>query len=236
MFAPCFSVVESFSAGRLGMVRLLRAHATFFLILICVMSQAAELSAADYDYAGEVACITPFDSRYLRIQEYLESHGASPTGAGQRALDPSQRISLLKRYLRIASRFSYLPDQECRDETSYDERSNSAKEANSSNDSWQLPNETEYRGAGDCEDKAIWLYVRLIETGVQNVRLVVGKYRTDQPAYHAWVVCHGTNRTYILDPTMNAGLWQARHYPRGFYRPLYSYSKGSRWRHLEPSR
>ena len=204
------------------------------LVIACGLSMSGKAGAGDENYEGVKAGITPFDSRYRRIQRYLDSEEQR-----HQVLSDSEtpfNTKVLKKYLRIANSFRYRPDKDDGESVAGRRRSRSPGEDISPEDRWQLPEETESRGAGDCEDKAIWLYARLLQMGFENVRLVVGKYRLDQPAYHAWVVCYGTNRIYILDPTMNGGLWPARHYPKGFYRPLYSYSKGSRWRHSEPSR
>lgn len=205
-----------------------------FLAMTCELSIGREARAIDYDYMGVTACVTPFDSRYRRVQRYLESKEPShhQNLAESQRSDFLSHLRVLKKYLRIASRFEYIPDGKGMGTTAYGYQSFSHKRNRSSSDCWQLPEETEGRGGGDCEDKAIWLYARLIQMGFENVRLVVGKYHVDQPAYHAWVVYYLTEKIYILDPTINDGLREARHYPQGFFKPSYSYSKGSRWCHM----
>lgn len=110
-------------------------------------------------------------------------------------------------------------------------------------DYWQLPEETERLGTGDCEDKAIWLYIRLLERGYTNIRLVVGKYRADKEIYHVWVNLYVTapgkdgmveQKVYILDPTMDSKPWPAKSFPAGYYLPLYSFYKSQRWVHPVP--
>ena len=110
-------------------------------------------------------------------------------------------------------------------------------------DYWQLPEETEKLGTGDCEDKAIWLYERLLEHSYTNVRLVVGKYQADKNVYHVWVNLYVTTpgkdgkveqKVYILDPTMDSKAWDAKSFPAGYYLPLYSFYKNQRWAHSNP--
>ena len=68
-------------------------------------------------------------------------------------------------------------------------------------DAWQAPAETAARGAGDCEDKALYLHHLLrqqgidsqVVFGVQNVLLLKNG--------HAWVECDVDGQTYVLDPT-----------------------------------
>ena len=108
-------------------------------------------------------------------------------------------------------------------------------------DYWQLPEETEHLGRGDCEDKALWLYAKMLAEGFDDVRLVIGKYRQSATVFHAWVVWYPRiqgedgaveQRIYILDPTKHRGVWQAKQYPRGYYQPYYSFHRSQRWRHL----
>lgn len=112
-------------------------------------------------------------------------------------------------------------------------------------DYWQLPNETQKLGTGDCEDKAIWLYVRLLQHGYTNVRLVVGKYEASSSVYHVWVNWYVKTvgkdgrvkeTVYILDPTVDYRPWPASSFSAGYYLPLYSFYKDQRWVHpLNPS-
>jgi hypothetical protein len=217
------------------MARFVRILFVLSLAMTGALSLDRMAEAADYDYVGMPAGITPFDSRYRRVQRYLDSSDLlrrSDSGSSQESDSPNH-ITVLKEYLKMASRFEHVPEGKDRDGAVHGDPSDSSVRNRSSRDYWQLPQETESRGTGDCEDKAIWLYARLIQIGFENVRLVVGKYRVDEPAYHAWVVHNSTGKTYILDPTINDGLWDARRYPKGFYQPLYSYSKDKRWRHSE---
>jgi hypothetical protein len=216
--------------------RVTRIAFALLIALICGGHLYGEAGATDYDYVGAPTRITPFDSQYQRLQTYLEwreiHHSSNMRSSGK--ADSSATLSVLKRHLKMASRFRHISEERNEGYAPYGHSSPpQTRRHRATYDYWQLPAETEDRGAGDCEDKAIWLYARLIEMGLKNVRLVVGKYRIDQPAYHAWVVCNVSGRVYILDPTMNKGFWEARHYPKGFYQPAYSYSQGRKWRHPE---
>ncbi|RLA93735.1 MAG: hypothetical protein DRG25_03975 [Deltaproteobacteria bacterium] len=99
-------------------------------------------------------------------------------------------------------------------------------------DHWQLPEETEKLGKGDCEDKAIWLYCKLLNEGFNDVRLVIGKQREDSPKLHAWVAWYSKGKVYILDPTFDSEMWEIRQYPKGYYTPYYSFYRDKSWTHL----
>ena len=96
----------------------------------------------------------------------------------------------VRKYLETASRFKYKADA-------------------SGADYWQIPLETEKLGMGDCEDKSIWLYSKLLKEGFDNIRLVLGYYRISKSSFHMWVNWYTNGRVYILDPTMNDDIWQA---------------------------
>lgn len=57
-------------------------------------------------------------------------------------------------------------------------------------DVWQTPAETEARGAGDCEDKSIWLAHAIIQRGIGEPMIVVGRRRSGAPL-HVWVELDG---------------------------------------------
>ncbi len=76
-------------------------------------------------------------------------------------------------------------------------------------DDWQSPWLTEMKQAGDCEDKALWLYTRLRAQGYDNVRLVIGHYRAMDKDYHVWIMHRdGEGITRILDPTLQNRVWK----------------------------
>jgi len=68
-------------------------------------------------------------------------------------------------------------------------------------DTWQTPGETVARGAGDCEDKAIYLHHLLRERGIDST-VVFGIQDVRRPTVgHAWVECEVDGRVQVLDPT-----------------------------------
>ena len=118
----------------------------------------------------------------------------------------------VRKYLETASRFKYKSDVV-------------------GADYWQTPLETERRGAGDCDDKAIWLYSKLIKEGFEDIRLVLGNYRRSRSSFHMWVNWYHNGKVFILDPTDNEGIWSADEYPKDFYEPSYSFYKDKSWKH-----
>ncbi len=98
-------------------------------------------------------------------------------------------------------------------------------------DDWQLPQETEKKQSGDCEDKALWLYAHLRAAGYKNLGLVVGKYRNQDPSYHVWVVRVDENgNAFILDPTIQNRIWPLKVFQSGFYQPLFLFDGNRRYR------
>lgn len=116
-------------------------------------------------------------------------------------------------YLKTAYRFKYEADTK-------------------GTDHWQLPEKTERYGKGDCEDKAIWLYSKLLNDGFDDVRLIIGKLRKDSPVLHAWVAWYQQEKVYILDPTNESLIWEARQYSREHYEPYYSFYREKSWTHV----
>ncbi|GEM_PF-1499497 len=96
---------------------------------------------------------------------------------------------------------------------------------------WQTPQETERKGSGDCEDKAVWLFHQLKLNGYENVRLVVGKYKSVNRGYHVWVAYTDRDSvSYILDPAAQKRIWKSDDFSSAFYRPLYSFDGQNRYR------
>jgi len=137
-----------------------------------------------YDYQGKPAAVTPYESKYKRVRDYLKT----------------------------ASRFRYKRDKK-------------------GADYWQLPEETEKLGTGDCEDKAIWLYSKLLKDGFEDVRLVIGKEKENSRIFHSWVAWYPQGKVYILDPANDSQMWELRKYPKGYYKPYYSFYRDKSWRH-----
>lgn len=99
-------------------------------------------------------------------------------------------------------------------------------------DYWQTPQETEARWAGDCEDKAVWLFAQLKKSGHFNVRLVIGRYRAIDKNFHVWVtMADDQNNVWVLDPTAQKKIWKSTEFSEGFYKPLYSFDGTNRYRH-----
>ena len=102
----------------------------------------------------------------------------------------------------------------------------------SGHDYWQTPEETQARWAGDCEDKAVWLFAKLKKHGHSNVRLVIGRYRPVDGNLHVWVtMADDQNNLWILDPTLQKKIWKSSDFSEGLYRPLYSFDGINRYRH-----
>ena len=95
-----------------------------------------------------------------------------------------------------------------------------------SRDAWQTPEETEARYAGDCEDKAIWLFMQMKRNGY-DASLVIGRASSQSKGLHVWVESDGR----VLDPTAHKRIWNATDFPEGYYRPLYSFDGSNRYRH-----
>ena len=103
-------------------------------------------------------------------------------------------------------------------------------------DYWQTPEETEERGTGDCEDKALWVYYKLFNQGF-NVRLVLGGMyewvsKTNTMTYcHCWTQWYTPRGIYILDPGQKSRVLPATSTNRMKYHPWYSWQGDKRWKH-----
>jgi len=98
-------------------------------------------------------------------------------------------------------------------------------------DYWQLPEESEYLGTGDCEDMAIWLYVKIKRAGLGPVRLCIGKHSRTAAQMHAWVLWRNGGRLYLLDPSTSDELMRPEELGPNNYIPYYSYDGNAKWRH-----
>jgi hypothetical protein len=137
-----------------------------------------------------------------------------------------KKYKKIENYLEKAYIFKYQPERET---NMYVSASLGLEGARA--DYWQLPEQTEKRGYGDCEDKAIWLYCKLIGEGITDIRLVIGKYKESSLLFHAWVFWFDGNRTFILDPSKYKNIRDIKNFPKGYYKPYYSYYKNEKWRH-----
>lgn len=94
------------------------------------------------------------------------------------------------------------------------------------------PAETARLREGDCKDKALWLANQLDS----SARFVIGKTKRGAKLSHAWVMWQSEGRWWILDCTLKTAPIAADSLPEGQYVPLYSYGKGSAYRHSEVAR
>jgi hypothetical protein len=94
---------------------------------------------------------------------------------------------------------------------------------------WRTPFEVEMAKVGDCKGKALLLYGWMRSSGANNVRLVIGKRRTEDLRTHAWLEWDTTIGTFLLDPTFN---WSAasRMQDSRTYVPFYGYGDGHKYR------
>ena len=165
------------------------------------------LVPGDYEHEGIPVKVTPYDRQHRDIRKLmcLPCHN-TPYVVYDR------QYRKVRMNLETASRFQYKADR-------------------IGADYWQMPHETEKLGMGDCEDKAIWLYSKLIKEGFDNVRLVLGDYKRSEASTHMWVNWYHDGQVYILDPTINDGIWKAKEYSKEYYKPSYSYYKDKKWKH-----
>lgn len=91
-----------------------------------------------------------------------------------------------------------------------------------------MPQTTAAKRSGDCKDKALWLCSQL---GDSDVRFVIGKTEAGVRISHAWVLWRNEGRWWLLDCTLKSAPIPADSLPENRYIPLYSYSKGSTFRH-----
>ena len=91
-----------------------------------------------------------------------------------------------------------------------------------------MPEATAAKRSGDCKDKALWLVSHL---GDSEVRFVIGKTEPGIRLSHAWVMWKNEGRWWLLDCTLRRAPIAADEVPNNRYIPLYSFSKGSTYRH-----
>lgn len=91
------------------------------------------------------------------------------------------------------------------------------------------PEETARIREGDCKDKALWLCNQLDS----SARFVIGKTARGARISHAWVMWENEGRWWILDCTLKSAPVAADTMSENRYVPLYSYGKGSCYRHTD---
>ncbi|MEI6537181.1 MAG: transglutaminase domain-containing protein, partial [Verrucomicrobiaceae bacterium] len=73
-----------------------------------------------------------------------------------------------------------------------------SSDGNPDNDAWQIAQETQMLGTGDCEDSSIYLADWLLARGFE-VRVCMGRY--SEMGGHAWVVVRLDGKSYLLEST-----------------------------------
>ena len=91
-----------------------------------------------------------------------------------------------------------------------------------------IPEVTSRTRTGDCKDKALWLCDKLNDS---SVRFVIGKTHRNAKISHAWVLWKNEGRFWILDCTLNRAPIAADTLSQDRYIPLFSYAKGTAFRH-----
>jgi len=93
-----------------------------------------------------------------------------------------------------------------------------------------MPQETAARHTGDCKDKALWLMDQIQDP---SARFVIGKMTRGAKLSHAWVMWQHEGKWWILDCTMLSKPVPADKVGANEYVPLYSYSRGTAFRHTD---
>ncbi len=160
------------------------------------------LTSAAQASDGHLVTATPFDNRVFSAGIFFDKKDIS---------EPAARRSSIEELFAIAKSFRYVHVPRSR---------------------WQTPEETQARGSGDCADKAGWLYSQLKKNGYENVRLVIGKYRSIDPIFHVWIAyTDDQGNSLILDPATQKRIWGSGQFGEGFYKALYSYDDQGRYRY-----
>jgi predicted transglutaminase-like cysteine proteinase len=184
----------------------------FHLFLIVLSSAPGDA----YTETGRETSRTPYDTKYRKVETYLsfareiQSDNSTPSYCSQ--------LSRIQRYLTMAQHFRFQIEDTCR--------------SGVQEDHWQLPDETERLGTGDCEDLAIWLYCHLLKEGINNIRLTLGLAGAQgNKAMHAWVTWCKRGKMYILDPSRREGMYAMDQSGPIMYQPCYSYCLDKKWHH-----
>ena len=189
------------------------------LIIICFHLLAVLISAIPghtSNDAGREASRTPYDVKYQKVEIYLAS--AQQSQPENAVPSYCRQLSRIRRYLTMAQHFRFqIEGMRC---------------SGIQEDHWQLPDETERLGTGDCEDLAIWLYCHLLEEGINNIRLTLGLAGSkENKAMHAWVTWYNRGKMYILDPSRREGVYPSDQFGPITYQPCYSYCLDKKWHH-----
>lgn len=189
----------------------------FTVIWLCFLLIAlSSVPGGAYTEAERETSRTPYDIKYRDVETYLgfargiQCENGTPSYCKQ--------LCRIQRYITMAHRFTF--QIEGMDHSGIQE------------DHWQLPEETERLGTGDCEDLAIWLYCHLLREGFSNVRLTLGLAGApEKKAMHAWVTWYKRGKMYILDPSRREGVYASDQPGSIMYQPRYSYYFEKKWHH-----
>lgn len=178
------------------------------LMLTSIFFRQPTANSMSDSLSGQPVNFTPFDTR-MRNAGLFGGSSAESSALGDHSIDT---------IFNTARSFRYVADR--------------------GRDNWQTDTETQSRRAGDCEDKAVWLYKNLIAGGAQNVRLVIGRYRQMDRQLHVWVTCRDRDgNTCLLDPSKQRRVWKLSSADSGLYRPLYGFDGRNKYKYFgsEPS-
>ncbi len=192
------------------MLRFLSILITFHLVFFSTLSIGETPS-----HHGSLTFRTPYDTKYREVETYLSVARTMTVGSWSPSF--STQENKIRHYLSMAQNFSF--QEEALLSTGVYE------------DHWQLPEETERVGGGDCEDLAIWLYCHLLDEGFHNVRFTVGLAGGEEKTMHAWVTWYEKGKMYILDPSRRKGIYTSNPSGSIAYDPKYSYYFDKKWNH-----
>ncbi len=172
------------------------------VLLTTAVSASSLMANGTLPMQGFLILTTPFDNKVMSSGAFFPLDAP----VSSHSLDTSDAL------FEISRSFRYVSDE--------------------GRDHWQTPEETEAKGSGDCEDKAVWLYVQLKKNNVDSARLVIGRYRSIDRGLHVWVTMTDKDgRVMILDPSKQKRSWALTDFSERYYNPIYSFDGSNRYRH-----
>lgn len=156
------------------------------------------------DHVGDITMATPYDFKSHNVKRVLRLIKV-------RVNPDLETIEQIERYNRLA-----------RGWITYKSEGNK--------DHWQIPSVSKRLRTGDCEDFAIWVYAKMLENGMTNVRLVIGDHINTR---HAWLNWYYKGEIYIIDPTISKDVLKVSDHPHGYYKPIYSFDLKYKWYHTK---
>lgn len=100
---------------------------------------------------------------------------------------------------------------------------------------WQTPLEVNATQASDCKGKAVALYAQLRQSGLHNLRIVVGKRHIFDAATHAWLEWQTAAGNFVLDPTFNETPVPSNQLDPVTYVPFYAFDGAHKYRAINSS-